>query len=62
MFRPGTFDVGTAPGFTLPGGDDVAAALMPEASLPSTRSQRWLALLSFMLAGAAIVILAVLPG
>ncbi len=62
MFRPGTFDMDTAPGFTLPRGDDPVPAVMPEASLPSTRSQRWLALLSFMLAGAAIVILAVLPG
>ena len=62
MFRPGTFDVDSAQGFALPGGDDVVAAVMPEASLPSTRSQRWLARLSFMLVGVAIVILAVVAG
>ncbi|MGO9078679.1 MAG: diacylglycerol/lipid kinase family protein, partial [Streptosporangiaceae bacterium] len=48
--------------FALPGADDVVAAVMPEASLPSTGSQRWLARLSFVLAGLAIVILAVFAG
>jgi len=55
MLPPGTVDVDTAPEFALPGGDDVVAAVMPEASLPSTRSQRWLARLSFVLVGVAIV-------
>ncbi|MGD0376447.1 MAG: hypothetical protein ABSB01_17925, partial [Streptosporangiaceae bacterium] len=36
--------------------------MMLEASLPSTRSQRWLARLSFVLVGVAIVILAVFAG
>ena len=62
MLPPGTVDVDTAPEFALPGGDDVVAAVMPEASLPSTRSQRWLARLSFVLVGVAIVILAVFAG
>jgi len=62
MFRPGTFDVDIAPECALPGGDDVVAAVMPEASLPSTRSQRRLARLSFVLVGVAIVILAVFAG
>ena len=39
-----------------------AAAVTPEPSPEATRSQRWLARLSFLLAGAAIVILVVFAG
>ena len=39
-----------------------AAAVTPESSPEATRSQRWLARLSFLLAGVAIVILVVFAG
>ena len=62
MFPLGMFDVDTPREPALPGSDDAGAAGTLEASSPSTRSQRWLARLSFVLVGLAILTLAVFAG